>query len=452
MSEEPERQWTGNRLSRFLAWCSGARLYLLRECPSDANIYIGVGAVVVLKGLLACFSGGYAVWMIFESLGVALAVGLFWGVMVFALDWFLVASLRKEERFGRELLMALPRFLLSLVIAVVVAYPIEMRLFESEIEARMAQSQLARRAEADERLAGQFAEIEQLRAANDSLMRDVDALTRRRDRLFDVYIAEAEGTGGTGKAGKGSVFREKKAEYDRAQADVEEMKSWVFPRIEENRERIRFLQRDRDQLLATNQMVISRSRGFLSRYNALGELKAADPAVDMVGSLIMLLFVLVEISPILVKLLIVRGAYDDLLAFEQMRVSARAKKGYSSVRSRLLRELDDERSDAEAAKQLFAKSKAEAYAKLIKAQDEVNEQRIAAWRASQINNVTGDVPFPELVDLASPAAGVADTPAEKSAPPASPAQPAAAAQGDDIAETPEPPATAGGDTAPAKPE
>ena len=80
--------------------------------------------------------------------------------------------------FGKELVMAFPRLILSVLIAIVVSKPIEMRLFEKEIEARMA-SQLEQRQEADSILNAQFSEIEKLVNANNSLQSKIDELSQR---------------------------------------------------------------------------------------------------------------------------------------------------------------------------------------------------------------------------------------------------------------------------------
>ena len=77
--------WKGNYLSRFFAWCSGARLYLLKHCPTEINVYLGIGIIVFFTGALAAISGGYAVWMIFETTWAAVVFGVFWGMIIFFL-------------------------------------------------------------------------------------------------------------------------------------------------------------------------------------------------------------------------------------------------------------------------------------------------------------------------------------------------------------------------------
>ncbi|MDD2563516.1 MAG: DUF4407 domain-containing protein [Salinivirgaceae bacterium] len=393
--------WDGNCFSRFFIWCSGARIYILKQCPTEINVYLGIGIIVFLTGVLASVSGGYAVWMVFEKGWISITFGLFWGVLIFFLDWYLVASLRKEKKIWKEISMALPRVVLSLFIAVVVARPIEMRLFEQEIEARMATGQIEKRMEADSLLMLQFSEIEQLKSKNDSIQARIDETSARRDQLFAMYIAEAEGTGGTGYVGKGPVFREKKAEYDKSQQEFDDAKRRFIPLIEQNLERVRFLQKERDQLLTSNQIIITRSKGFLSRYRSLDALMAEDAAVNGVALFILLLFAIIEVSPIFVKLISNRGPYDDLLALEQLRISAEAKKAYTSIRNQLLRELDLEHEMVQAEMSIHQESSKESVEQLASAQREINSLRILKWKEYQLSlngdNTMGDRPV--LIDF-----------------------------------------------------
>lgn len=408
--------WKGNRISRFFIWCSGARIYILRQCPTEINVYLGIGIIVLLTGILASLSGGYAVWMVFENIWIAIAFGLFWGIMIFFLDWYLVASLRKERNVWKEISMALPRLVLSVFIAIVVARPIEMRLFEQEIEARMARGQIEQRMEADSLLMLQFSEIEQIKANNDSLQLKIDDASARRDRLFSMYIAEAEGTSGTGYVGKGPVFKEKKAEYDLAQKEFDDVKKRFFPLMEQNYDRIRFLQKERDQLLTSNQIIITRSKGFLSRFRSLNDLMEEDLAVKGIAWFILLLFVVIEISPIFVKLISNRGPYDDILALEQLRTSAEAKKSYTSIRNQLLRELDLEHEMVQAEMAIHQESSKESVEKLAAAQREINSLRILKWKEYQLglNGDNTNTGRPVLIDfIKKPTEGKSEETVEK---------------------------------------
>ena len=67
MEKEITKPLKLSKIYRFFCWCSGARLYLLKDCPTDYNKFFGIGAVVVFTGIIATVSGAYALYTIFES-------------------------------------------------------------------------------------------------------------------------------------------------------------------------------------------------------------------------------------------------------------------------------------------------------------------------------------------------------------------------------------------------
>ena len=103
-------------LLRFFLFCSAADIDLLDKCPkSEVNKYAGVGATVFFTGILACFSGGYALFTAFNSLGLSIMLGIFWGSLVFNLDRFLVSTIKKSKGKLQEFAQITPRLLLAIL-------------------------------------------------------------------------------------------------------------------------------------------------------------------------------------------------------------------------------------------------------------------------------------------------------------------------------------------------
>lgn len=122
----------------FLIFCSGCDPDILTECPKSEKIKFGcIGATVLFTGVLACFSGGYAFYTIFQdlllSIPLSMFFGILWGAIIFNLDRYLVSSLKKQGNIKRELLLATPRFLMAIIISVVVSKPLEVRIFQERI-------------------------------------------------------------------------------------------------------------------------------------------------------------------------------------------------------------------------------------------------------------------------------------------------------------------------------
>ncbi len=393
--------WKGNAIARFFLWCSGARFYLLKKCPTEINMFLGIGVVVFLTGMMAAISGGYAFFMVFQSIPLAIVFGTFWGVLIFFLDWYLVSSLRKEKRFWKEFSMAFPRLVLAVFIAVVVARPIEMKLFEREIDLQVQKTQLEKRKNQNSAIDGQFNEIGSLKAENDSLNQYLQQKANRRNLLYDRMIAEAEGRSPVAVVGKGPVYQEKKEEYDQALKELNTEQAHITPIIEENRARIKKLNEKKDELAATNQIIISRANGFLSRLRALHQLQNESQMVKWSSLFILLLFIAIEISPIFVKLISSRGPYDELLLAEQEKISFKAKRDIDNYQqSNILSQKNNNLQEA----LLITQNEEvlnDAYKELTLAKQEINRQRIKRWKELQLkkNGSTVEKDFPKLVDM-----------------------------------------------------
>ena len=129
--------------------------------------------------------------------------------------------------------------------------------------------------------------------------------------------AEAEGTQGTGQLGKGIVYQDKRNYADEIKQQFIELDNKVKEKedkIDKLKERNLILQSPESNLEQLNQEKIDKeSNGFLARLVALEELSKDDPNIRNINWLITALFVTIEISPILVKLLSGKGPYDYLL-------------------------------------------------------------------------------------------------------------------------------------------
>jgi hypothetical protein len=146
-------------LQNFFILCSGAEKSIILEYPTEWNKFAGIGATIFLTACLAMLSGGYAMHFAFKNVWISVVFGIFWAIIIFNLDRYIVLSLRKEkiptitdikresdpnrkeelksERnriLRNQALMALPRFVIAFIIAVTVSKPIELRLFQNRIE------------------------------------------------------------------------------------------------------------------------------------------------------------------------------------------------------------------------------------------------------------------------------------------------------------------------------
>ena len=123
---------------KYFFWlCSGANRPLLEKCTTEGSKYAGIGATIFFTGIFAALAGAYALFTVFENYLVASLFGLIWGLMIFNLDRYIVSSMRKEGNARKEFFTALPRIILAILISLVIAKPLEMKIFEKEINSEL---------------------------------------------------------------------------------------------------------------------------------------------------------------------------------------------------------------------------------------------------------------------------------------------------------------------------
>jgi hypothetical protein len=300
------------RLRSFFLFCSGAHEPMLKRAPTETNKYAGIGGTVFFTGLLAAISGGYALWTVFNELWAALLFGLIWGLMIFNLDRYIVASMKKRERFMQEAWMALPRLVLAVLIAIVISKPLELQVFNKEISAELVtMEQQVYKTQEDKVKERYQVRINELNAAIAQLNAAIQQQAVKRDTLALIAQQEADGTGGSRIRNLGPIYKAKKADADRAAAELEETSGHNQQLISQYRQQLKAI----DSSMKADIQLMGRSRldGLASRLDALGRLTERSIPIRWANWFIILLFIAIECAPVFVKLISPRGPYDDLL-------------------------------------------------------------------------------------------------------------------------------------------
>ena len=121
-------------LKRFFLLCSGVDTHIVNTCSNgEQNKYAGIGATVFFTAVMAFIAASYALYTVFDNLYTAVFFGLVWGFLIFNLDRFIVSTIKKRDRFLDEFIQASPRIVLAIIIAVVISKPLEIKIFEKEI-------------------------------------------------------------------------------------------------------------------------------------------------------------------------------------------------------------------------------------------------------------------------------------------------------------------------------
>ena len=281
---------------------------------------MGIGATIFFTGLFAAIAGGYSLYTVFDNIYGAVFFGLLWGLMIFNLDRYIVSGMRKEGRFTKEFLMASPRIVLAVLISIVIAKPLELKIFEKEITPELVVMEQEKFAEQELVIKDRFrATQDSLKAQVRELQEQIAIKMSRRDELVRIAQQEADGTGGSGKRNPGPIYKIKKADADKADQEVAEITQRNESRISELNSQIR----QNDQLIAreTNGIERSKINGPAARIEALDRLTSQSSAIWWAHWFIALLFIIIETTPVFVKLISPKGPYDNLLKIEEDKFS-----------------------------------------------------------------------------------------------------------------------------------
>lgn len=293
-------------LKNFFLTCSGVDKNLINECSNgEQNKYVGIGATVFFTAIMATIAGSYALYTVFDNLYAAILFGIIWGLLIFNLDRFIVSTIKKSDSKLKELLQAAPRIILAIIIAVVISKPLELKLFEKEINQVLLTEKNQMTLDNKTQIAQQFTpEIAKINSEIDVLKQEIITKENETNSLYETYISEAEGTKGTQKLGKGPVYEEKRAKHDASLLTLNQLKKENQNKITQKESLITDLQENQKLAETKSQPVISNFDGLMARINALGQLPW------LTSFFIFLLFLAIETSPIIAKLLAPKGEYD----------------------------------------------------------------------------------------------------------------------------------------------
>ena len=224
---------SGGFLNEFLWICAGANRSVLRQCPTEYAKYAGIGGTILFTALMAMLSGGYAFYTIFEEVSTACFFGVFWGLLIFNLDRFMVNTMYSDGKHTiskDELLGGLPRIILAIFLGIIISVPIELRIFDDKIQSQL----LIDRGKvgddvrnANEELYNERNRIIELRGTYEDKLKELQTgtsdgyasriATMERDLQVaeDKLYNETNGTGVTKKRGYGPAAKQLQEQVDR---------------------------------------------------------------------------------------------------------------------------------------------------------------------------------------------------------------------------------------------
>ncbi len=348
-SKSNSKQWEPlKKLNSFFWFCAGVNTRLLLSCDTEHTKYFSIGATVFFTACFAAISGTYALYFVFSgtpfSVVFAIFFGLLWGITIFNIDRYLVISLKKQNKPIQELLTALPRILLAIMIGIVIARPLELKIFEKEIKEGLKQYYLENQQQLvkskNDKFNLQFFDI-----SNQLNQKKVEKENAYKNLEEEKVLRDNERFGKktsrtTGKNGWGTETRKLQIEVEKKQA-IYDLLDIQITRLEDLLTKKRSEAGLNDVIIdnTANLDILVSNAGFYDRNKILEQISSWTPLSifdeptekkqgetvtqskrltvqrfegenDKTVFFISMLMILIECLPVIIKLMSQRGSYD----------------------------------------------------------------------------------------------------------------------------------------------
>jgi hypothetical protein len=394
-----------DKVMKFLWRCAGADAQILQFSPySDHIKNAGIGGVVLATSVMASLAMGFAMHTIFASpvenevdpitggellagnWFVTIPVSIVWGLIIFNLDRFIVSTVKgdgTEKITGQELWSMLPRLAMAILIGLTISAPLETYIFKREIhrEWKLSLDKLAltKKYEIEQEEAKQNENNKEAYDIKFKQVKDQEAIYLKALEEVNLEMNGARGERGFGTEAKEKAkIRDlelaKLQKYEKELTDFETKKinNQDNEKIKQNvemekikKEQPGFL----DQLMMLERL--SSHGKEVEKFNAVtkdiekykdkktGEMVAKKEEIYGAAFwpiwLVRLLFMIIEIAPVIFKFMIWKSSYDYLQ--ENVSQILEAKQGVSldnfldeNNKSTLIRENYNARRIAEVSK------------------------------------------------------------------------------------------------------
>lgn len=313
-----------NSLTSFLCWCAGAYEPILEKCPSQITKYYTMGTVLCITATLASLSGGYFFYSVFDEIALAVIFGIFWGLAIFSLDRYIVTNLDFNKGGILKNLGAIARILLAICLGIVIAKPLELKIFEKEITGQISidnRDKINIQLNSDSTLLAvnnriKLLEIEKEKLDSSLIQRKAAVSQYNKD-----YVDELKGTGtglATNVKGFGPEAERKLKIYESENKSYSNYEDEVKTRKGQIRTDKESLEKERIRIENNINEPINNSNGPLAQLNALHNLIKDEQHLRITNIMITLIFMLFELAPVLVKISMKKESYEELLqAFEE---------------------------------------------------------------------------------------------------------------------------------------
>lgn len=300
--------------TRFLWWLAAAEEELLKDCTVDRNRYSIIGITVMGTWLFATLAWTYFFTTVVDSIFISALLGIFMGGIVLGIDRALIKGIDKYNK--RKLWPFIFRGLLALTIGLFMAQPALLYLFNKEVQLQISldneQKKKNKRQQQDTLYGAQKEELETRKL---QLQQQLNTKYNEVATARNNFIAETDGTGGTGKIGVAAVAAAKKKEYEKLDQEYQQLNTSLQPEIRSVDSSLMAIESSiQNEQKLFNQLL---NNGFLTRIEALSNLIKTNDALKYRYYLLVMILLLIELMPVIAKTLLPAGVYDEKVRLRQ---------------------------------------------------------------------------------------------------------------------------------------
>lgn len=432
----------------FFWWCAGVDKELLMCCRPEWSKYFSIGTTIFFTGAFAAISGGYALSMLFENPTLYILFGLFWGCFIFFLDRTIVTTIKfaKEESGFSKIIRTFPRLILALFIGIVVSTPLELKIFESNIRDELRESIISNLKEEIVRVDEDLITIRGALASNNMVSngfcnqikdreKRIEELKRESELAYQKYLDEFNGTKGTGQKGVGPESRRLLREYEVLKQKNERLINGLYLEITDlnskesadriaqleqignkrekflKQELIRTAQRDSlaNEIYAVENGKQDSNLDFTKKITTLwkisslekrdenGNVISGNNILFWVHLFVMIFFIMIEMCPALVKIMIKYGMYDELVDAEVQKISDFAEKIKQISKEDLKTDLEINTKRNDNRKSVEIPANKQTLENFFKVQRELLASAVKKWSDEEYRNIVNN-PHAYLTD------------------------------------------------------
>jgi len=286
------------------AWFAGGDDFVLRQVPSEASFLNGLGMWVAGMAVVSGF-------------GMTVAASQWWSTSITSVLWVLplwtvlycLIERLVLKSFGTSwvwnLVLTVPRLVLSLAIALVIGLPVAQVIYSGSINDELSKTTTSRIHQATNEITSTYG------AKIDAAQKQIAAAQAREASLQKQvtnsrFLADCEAglqsCSQTHKLGRGPFFRRDARRAAAAAAELKRARPQIEATIAANQRKIEVWRAAESSQIANRIATIKADRDFLARQAALERVEKANPSVRKYVEFFLAFLIAIDLVALMLKL------------------------------------------------------------------------------------------------------------------------------------------------------